>query len=161
VDAVEYLVEKVASHAAGDRVKMNLDINNYRLRRHDSLEQRARNAAAEARNTGEPVAMDPMHGRERRIVHLEIEEMDDLVTYTTDGPEGKFVVICRPDQVPGDQEPSTGPRDREDDGRDDERPDERRSMAAAGSGGEGAETAATITDDADDLDDDEPRRDED
>jgi spoIIIJ-associated protein len=100
VDAVEYLVEKLASKAAGDRVRMNLDINNYRLRREDQLVQRARNAAAEARNTGEPVAMEPAAGRERRIVHLYIQDTEDLTTYTEDHADGKYVVICRPDQVP-------------------------------------------------------------
>ncbi|HOX26823.1 MAG TPA: Jag N-terminal domain-containing protein [Candidatus Krumholzibacteria bacterium] len=114
VDAVEYLVEKVASNAAGDRVRMNLDINNYRLRREDNLVQRVRNAAAEARNTGRPVPLEPAGGRERRIAHLQIEELEDLTTYTETGPDGKFVVICRPDQVPeayrqraaaGDEEP--------------------------------------------------------
>lgn len=101
VDAVEYLVEKLASKAAGDRVRMNLDINNYRARREDQLVQRARNAAAEARNTGEPVAMEPAAGRERRIVHLYIQDTGDLTTYTEDHPDGsKYVVICRPDQVP-------------------------------------------------------------
>jgi len=100
VDAVEYLVEKIASRAAGDRVRMNLDINNYRLRREDQLVQRARNAAAEARNTGEPVKLEPAGGRERRIVHLYIQEMGDLTTYTESGPDGKAVVICRPEQVP-------------------------------------------------------------
>jgi spoIIIJ-associated protein len=100
VDAVEYLVEKIASRAAGERVRMNLDINNYRLRREDQLVQRARNAAAEARNTGEPVKLEPAGGRERRIVHLYIQEMGDLTTYTESGPDGKAVVICRPEQVP-------------------------------------------------------------
>jgi len=111
VDAVEYLVEKVASKAAGERVRMNLDINNYRLRREDNLAQRVRNAAAEARNTGQPVALEPAAGRERRIAHLQIQELEDLTTYTDIGPDGKYVVICRPDQVPAQfrqREPSAG-----------------------------------------------------
>jgi spoIIIJ-associated protein len=178
VDAVEYLVDKIAAHAAGERIRMNLDINNYRLRRHDSVEQRAMNAAAEARSTGEPVAMAPMHPRERRLVHLEIETLDDLVTYTAEGEDGKYVVICREDQVPAkyrdgaysnQAEPATEANDTADaagtiesnesnESNDTADTAEPTATAAAA----GAETAAVITDDAeDDLDDDETRRDED
>lgn len=102
VDAVEQLVEKIASRTVGERVRMNLDINNYRVRREDQLVQRARNAAAEARNTGEPVALEPAGGRERRVVHLYIQETEDLTTYTENGPDGKYVVVCHPDQVPAE-----------------------------------------------------------
>lgn len=100
VDAIEHLVEKIASKAAGERVRMNLDINNYRLRCEDHLAQHARAAAAEARETGRPVGMQPAGGRERRIVHLYIQETGDLATYTEAGPDGKYVVVCRPDQIP-------------------------------------------------------------
>jgi spoIIIJ-associated protein len=100
VDAVEHLVERIATHAVGDRVKMNLDINNYRLRREDGLLGQTRRAIQEARATGEPVAMDPAGGRERRIVHLEVADDEELVTYTDESEDGKRVVICRRDQVP-------------------------------------------------------------
>ena len=100
VDAVEHLIERIATHAAGDRVKMNLDINNYRLRREDGLLGQTRRAIQEARATGEPVAMDPAGGRERRIVHLEVAEDEELVTYTEESDDGKQVVICRREQVP-------------------------------------------------------------
>jgi len=100
VDAVEHLIDRIAARVAGERVKFNLDINNYRLRREDGLLGATRRAMTDARESGEPVAMEPAGGRERRIVHLEVAEDDDLVTYTEDGENGKFVVICRPDQVP-------------------------------------------------------------
>lgn len=101
VDAIEHIVERIATRTCGDRVKLNLDINNYRNRQEFGLVGRVRNAIAEARNTGEPVAMAPANGRDRRIMHLEVEDMDDFVTHTVDGPDGKYVVICKPDQVPG------------------------------------------------------------
>jgi spoIIIJ-associated protein len=100
VDAVEHLVERIATRTVGERVKLNLDINNYRLRREDGLLGQTRRAIMDARDSGKPVAMEPAGGRERRIVHLEVAEDEDLVTYTEQGEYGKFVVICRPEQVP-------------------------------------------------------------
>lgn len=141
------------------------------------------NAAAEARNTGEPVAMAPMHPRERRLVHLEIETLDDLVTYTAEGEDGKYVVICREDQVPAkyrdgayggapatdnadtaDTADATDAADTADVVDTDESADtDDHAGPAASAAVAGAETAAVITDDAEeDLDDDDDtRRDED
>jgi spoIIIJ-associated protein len=103
-EAVEHLVERMASNAAGDRVRMNLDINDYRIRREGSLRERTIEAIAEVRATGEPYHMEPMDARERRVVHLTAEEQPDITTYTVIGSGGKHVVIARSDDddVPGD-----------------------------------------------------------
>lgn len=159
IEAVDLLVQQMASHAAGDRLAMNLDINNYRARRDDGLIMRARNAAAEARNTGEKVELPPMHPRERRVVHLEIVDLDDVATYTVDGPDGRYVVVCPADQVPTeDGEPTERGRQ-----------EQTASTSADGSAGTGEQStpaapaagpaAASLTDDDDD--DEEPRVDND
>lgn len=96
-EAIEHLVERMASNAAGDRVRMNLDINDYRIRREDSLRERAAEAIAEVRATGEAYHMEPMDARERRVVHLLAEEMPDITTYTVIDSGGKHVVIARSD----------------------------------------------------------------
>lgn len=96
-EAVEHLVERMASNAAGDRVRMNLDINDYRIRREDTLRDRAIEAIAEVRATGEAYHMEPMDARERRVVHLLAEEMPDITTYTVIDSGGKHVVIARSD----------------------------------------------------------------
>jgi spoIIIJ-associated protein len=101
-EAVEHLVERMASNAAGDRVRMNLDINDYRVRREGSLRERTLEIIADVRATGEPYHMEPMDARERRVVHLTAEEQPDITTYTVVGSGGKHVVIARADdQVPG------------------------------------------------------------
>jgi predicted RNA-binding protein Jag len=96
-EAVEHLVERMASNAAGDRVRMNLDINDYRIRREDGLRERAAEAIADVRATGEAYHMEPMDARERRVVHLLAEEMPDITTYTVIDSGGKHVVIARSD----------------------------------------------------------------
>jgi len=102
-EAVEHLVERMASNAAGDRVRMNLDINDYRVRREGSLRERTLEIIADVRATGEPYHMEPMDARERRVVHLTAEEQPDITTYTVVGSGGKHVVIAlREDGAPGD-----------------------------------------------------------
>ncbi len=97
VEAVEHLVERMASNAAGDRVRMNLDINEYRVRRKEALLERVAQAADQIRETGQAYHMEPMSARERRIVHLGAAEMDGLRTFTMMGSRGKQVVIALDD----------------------------------------------------------------
>ena len=92
-EAIEHLVERMASNAAGDRVRMNLDINEYRIGREESLRQHTAEAVAEVRTTGEPYHMESMDARERRIVHMATADLTDITTYTVMGMGGKHVVI--------------------------------------------------------------------
>ena len=93
IDAVEHIVERMANMAAGERVRMNLDINNYRRRREDDLIAHVDSVVQEVRNTGENVHLVSMSARERRTVHLEAGEQDGLRTWTEFGEGGKHVVV--------------------------------------------------------------------
>lgn len=94
IDAIEHLVDRMASNAAGDRVRMNLDINDYRLRREEMLVEKVVEAAETIREDGRSIHMEPMSARERRVVHLEAEKIAGLRTFTMVGSGGKHVVIA-------------------------------------------------------------------
>jgi len=104
VDAVEHLVERMASNAIDARARINLDINDYRMRREEMLGERVAEVAEKIRETGRPFHMEPMSGRERRIVHLETEALDGLRTFTMDGSGGKHVVIALEEEASQDEE---------------------------------------------------------
>lgn len=99
VDAVEHLVERMACNAVDDRVRMNLDINGYRERRSESLQERVADAIAEVKKTGKPYHVEPMSARERRLVHLEVEPVEGVRTFTNVGSGGKYVVIALDDEA--------------------------------------------------------------
>ncbi|MFH1843008.1 MAG: RNA-binding cell elongation regulator Jag/EloR [bacterium] len=107
VDAVEHIVERMSSQAAGARVNMNLDINNYRRRREESLIERAQGLAAKVTESGREIHMEPLCARERRIIHLEIAQHSGLRTFTIATSSGKHVIIAK-DQDKGNRAPSPG-----------------------------------------------------
>ncbi len=106
IDAVEHLVERMASQAAGQHVNMNLDINNYRRRREEKLVQRAQLAADRVKREGQEIHFEPMSARERRIIHLEVAKAPGLQTFTLADGAGKHVVVA-----PAGQQPPAGPGD--------------------------------------------------
>ncbi|MHB8078819.1 MAG: Jag family protein, partial [Candidatus Krumholzibacteriia bacterium] len=94
IDALEHLVERMASQAVGAHVHMNLDVNNYRRRREERLVQRAQEIAARVRSTGEQESLEPLPARERRVVHLEVAKVAGVQTFTVMNGEGKHVVVA-------------------------------------------------------------------
>jgi spoIIIJ-associated protein len=104
VDAVEHLVERMGSMAAGDRVPMNLDINNYRRRREEALVERTQGLIDKVNSSGREVHMEPLSARERRIVHLEVVKARGMRSYTIVTSNGKHVVIAKDDQRDGDED---------------------------------------------------------
>ncbi len=94
IDALEHLVERMASQAVGAPVRMNLDINNYRRRREEKLVQRAQQAAERVLATGQQMSFEALCARERRVVHLEVARMAGVQTFTVEDDLGKHVVVA-------------------------------------------------------------------
>ena len=94
VDAVGHLIERMMGVAAGDRVRMNLDINNYRRRREEVLVSRVAEAVERVKETERDYHMEPMCARERRLIHLESENYESIRTYTLMRSGDKHVVIA-------------------------------------------------------------------
>jgi spoIIIJ-associated protein len=103
LDAIEYLLNRVASHADGGGVRIALDVEGYRERRRQAVEEDARAAAAKVRAGGVSVAMDPMSARDRRIVHLALGADPDVATRSEGDGNYRRVVIFR--RAARDREP--------------------------------------------------------
>ena len=95
LDAIEYLLNRVASQRGGAGApRISLDVEGYRERRQESLEQTARRAALKAKQTGRPVTLNPMSARDRRIVHLALGDDRDVTTRSQgDGSYRRVIVM--------------------------------------------------------------------
>lgn len=69
LDALQELTRLAVLNATGERSRLVLDIAGYRSNRAEELQQLATQAIAEARNSGQPVHLDPMSAYERKLVH--------------------------------------------------------------------------------------------
>jgi spoIIIJ-associated protein len=75
LDALEYLVGRIVSRDEWQHgVRIALDAEGYRQRHQESLEDMARRLADKARATGRPVVLNPMSPRDRRVIHLTVEQ---------------------------------------------------------------------------------------
>ena len=93
--ALQYLASRMVSHGMDAAVRVQLDIGDYRLRQDEKLRAIALSLAEKARATGRPYSTRPLSSYHRRIIHLSLQDAEDLQTRSSgDGPL-KRVVISR------------------------------------------------------------------
>jgi spoIIIJ-associated protein len=80
LDAIQFLMSRMVSHAAGDRVPLLVDVEGYRARRDESLTAMAQKLADEAVKLGKVITFDPMTPRERRVIHMALSDRKELET---------------------------------------------------------------------------------
>jgi len=93
IDAIQYLVNAIVAKREGERVEVTIDAEGYRERRREMLERLAVRSAERARETGEPVELDPMSSVERKIVHLRLQDVEDVETSSAGAEPNRYVVV--------------------------------------------------------------------
>lgn len=94
LDSLQYLTNMAANkNVTGARVRIVLDVENYRKRREETLCQLAERLANKARKYRTKVVLEPMNRHERKIIHMALQNYADIITYS-DGvePHRKIVV---------------------------------------------------------------------
>ncbi|MBP9758952.1 KH domain-containing protein [Candidatus Dojkabacteria bacterium] len=77
------------------RIRIIVDINDYREQREKELKSYADRALAEVKQTNLPMALPPMKPVERRIIHLALKEEEGIIT-TSEGEEPNRYVVIKP-----------------------------------------------------------------
>jgi spoIIIJ-associated protein len=94
LDALQYLAGLSVNRQAGeDWHRIVIDVEGYRARRTETLQNLAQRLAAKAQATGRRVILDPMNAAERRIVHQELSEIDGVETHSEGKEPYRTVVI--------------------------------------------------------------------
>jgi spoIIIJ-associated protein len=95
IDAIQYLANAIVWRGSEERKAVIVDAAGYRERRRASLEQLADRAAGEATASRKEVPLEPMSAVERKIVHLHLQEREDVET-TSEGTEPNRYVVVKP-----------------------------------------------------------------
>ncbi|MDE5878821.1 MAG: Jag N-terminal domain-containing protein [Desulfovibrio sp.] len=93
--ALQYLASRMVSHGMNAAVRVQLDIGDYRLRQDEKLRAIALSLAEKARATGRPYSTRPLSSYHRRIIHLALQDAQDLQTRSSGEGPLKRVVISR------------------------------------------------------------------
>lgn len=91
--ALEQITNAVINRSEGPPVRVNIDVGGYKRRRDERLRDTAEKAADQVRTGGEAVELDPMSAAERRVVHMAIADMPDVVTESAGEGRDRRVVL--------------------------------------------------------------------
>jgi len=94
LDALEYILSRIVGREDGSSWRVMIDVEHYRERRSTHLTELARRLAEKAKQTGQPVTLNPMSARDRRVVHLALQN-DQAVTTRShgDGHYRKVIIL--------------------------------------------------------------------
>lgn len=93
LEALETLIGRMASHQVGRAVPVQVDVNEYRVRYEDELRADARAMAERVLRSGREERFAPLVARDRRVVHLAVQEFNGLQTYSVGHGGAKAIVI--------------------------------------------------------------------
>lgn len=94
LDALQYLTNLTANRDAESKVRIVLDVEDYRQRRTDTLTRLASRLGDNVKRRGEKVVLEPMSSNERKIIHMALQNDQRIVTYSEGEEPYRKVVIA-------------------------------------------------------------------
>lgn len=95
LDAIQELTRMAVGRQLDERIRVVIDVDDFKKRHEDRLSEKAQEAAERALETGEPVALDPMNAYERKIVHDAVAAIDGVESSSKGEEPDRAVVVRR------------------------------------------------------------------
>lgn len=91
--ALQTLISSIAGKNLDEKVRVLLDIGNYKEKREKTLENLALKLAKTVERTGKPVKLEPMQAYERKIIHSALQDSETVKTESIGEEPRRRVVI--------------------------------------------------------------------
>jgi len=95
LNSLQTILSSIANKNVHGKIKVILDIENYRNKRKDTLENLAMKVAKTVARTGKNITLEPMSAYERKIIHSKIEGNKYVTTYSIGEEPNRKVVISK------------------------------------------------------------------
>jgi spoIIIJ-associated protein len=93
LDAIQELTRQAVGRRLDERIRVLVDVEDYRKRRAARLVEKAQAAADRALETGSEQELEPMDALERKIVHDAIAEIEGVESTSRGEDPGRYVVV--------------------------------------------------------------------
>ena len=94
LDAIQQLTSYAVNRSGSGRVRVQLDAENYRAKREQSLQHLARKVAAKVTRYRRSVTLEPMNAYERHVIHTALQETPDITTYSIGTEPNRRTVVA-------------------------------------------------------------------
>ncbi|MEW6443616.1 MAG: RNA-binding cell elongation regulator Jag/EloR [bacterium] len=93
LDALQYLVNKIVNRSPEGGKRIEVDMEQYRKRREQSLRNMALRLGEKAKKKKKPITIEAMNAHDRRIIHLTLKDDEALETKSVGKGEMRKLVI--------------------------------------------------------------------
>lgn len=95
LNAMQTILSTIANRNINEKVRIILDIENYREKREKVLEDLAEKVAKNVLRNGKSITLEPMSAYERKIIHSKLQENTKVETYSIGEGDNRRVVIAK------------------------------------------------------------------
>ena len=95
LDAIERILNCIVNKNALAKKKVFVNTEGYRERREQMLTDLAHQVAAQVKRTRQDATLSPMSAKDRRIIHLTLQDDDDVSTFSQGEGDMRRVVVSR------------------------------------------------------------------
>ena len=93
LDAIQHLANYTINRGVDGHIRINVDAEDYRQKREDSLRRYARKKAQQVLKARRRTTLEPMNAYERHVIHAALQDMENITTHSTGTEPNRRVVI--------------------------------------------------------------------
>lgn len=93
LDAIQHLANYTVNRGVEGHIRINVDAEEYRQKREESLRRYARKKAQQVLKARRRTTLEPMNAYERHVIHAALQDMDNITTHSTGTEPNRRVVI--------------------------------------------------------------------
>ena len=93
LDAIQHLANYTINRDVEGHIRINVDAEEYRQKREESLRRYARKKAHQVLKARRRTTLEPMNAYERHVIHAALQDMDNITTHSTGTEPNRRVVI--------------------------------------------------------------------
>ena len=93
LDALQHLSNYAINRGVEGHIRINVDAEQYRQKREDSLRRYAQKKAQQVLKAHRRTTLEPMNAYERHVIHATLQDMDRITTYSVGTEPNRRVVI--------------------------------------------------------------------
>lgn len=94
INALQTLATAIANKNSAEKIRVIVDVNNYREKRAKTLEELAEKVSKTVVKTRKSITLEPMTAYERKIIHTKLQNNDKIKTFSKGEEPHRRIVIA-------------------------------------------------------------------
>ena len=96
LDSLQYLLRKITARKISERVRISIDVGDFREKRQDELQDMARELATLVKADGKTQVIPSLNPSERRVVHMALQDDKEIRSRSVGDGLFKKILIYKP-----------------------------------------------------------------